>query len=166
MGVRLELLWHRSAAFRLSVPYVPGFLAFREVPALAQLLRHVPEALCPQAVLVDGNGAFHPRGCGAATHLGLTVALPTLGVAKEVLKVGAVTSATARHVAQRLAPNDWRPLCDVAALLRPAVGKPLVVSPGHRMSLETSVRLCLKLCDGKSSPEPVRQALVEWGRAS
>ena len=146
------------------MPYVPGFLAFREVPALAQLLLEVPEHLRPQVVVVDGNGAFHPRGCGAATHLGLSVDLPTFGVAKEVLHVGAVSSESARRLAQGLAPEEWRPLCAVAALLRPRRGRPLVVSPGHRVSLETSVRLCVKLCEGKSGPEPVRQADANGAR--
>eukprot|EP00434_Breviolum_minutum_P015191 symbB.v1.2.013393.t1/scaffold945.1/size149787/5 len=54
---RLQVLWERSAAFRLSVPYVPGFLAFREVPALAQIFSSVPKRLKPQVILVDGMPA-------------------------------------------------------------------------------------------------------------
>ncbi|CAK9040748.1 Endonuclease V [Durusdinium trenchii] len=166
---QLKVLWERSAAFRLSVPYVPGFLAFREVPALAQLMDSVPCALKPQVVLVDGNGAFHPRGCGAATHLGITVDLPTIGVAKDVLKVGEVNSSLARRVSLTLAPGQWASLCEVAALFRPrtdpaGMGKPLVVSPGHRISLETALQLTRAIC-GTSAPEPVRQADLRSRRA-
>jgi len=161
---QLKVLWERSAAFRLSVPYVPGFLAFREVPALAQLMDSVPCALKPQVVLVDGNGAFHPRGCGAATHLGITVDLPTIGVAKDVLKVGEVNSSLARRVSLTLAPGQWASLCEVAALFRPRMGKPLVVSPGHRISLETALQLTRAIC-GTSAPEPVRQADLRSRRA-
>eukprot|EP00913_Durusdinium_trenchii_P005402 g5035.t1 len=137
---QLKVLWERSAAFRLSVPYVPGFLAFREVPALAQLMDSVPCALKPQVVLVDGNGAFHPRGCGAATHLGITVDLPTIGVAKDVLKVGEVNSSLARRVSLTLAPGQWASLC------------------------ETALQLTRAIC-GTSAPEPVRQADLRSRRA-
>eukprot|EP00438_Fugacium_kawagutii_P003737 Skav234641 [mRNA] locus=scaffold1609:280952:290795:+ [translate_table: standard] len=175
---KLEVLWERSAAFRLSVPYVPGFLAFREawlVPALSQLMDSVPCALKPQVVLVDGslsvptwlrpsgsrNGVFHPRGCGAATHLGITVDLPAIGVAKDVLQVGAVNSSLARRIGATLRPGEWAPLCAVAGLLKPSSGgKPLVVSPGHRITLSSAMRLTVALSRPRwgSSPEPIRQA--------
>jgi len=155
----LEVLWERSAAFRLIVPYVPGFLAFREVPALSQLMSFVPSRMKPQVVLVDGNGVFHPRGCGSATHLGITVDLPTIGVAKDVLQVGAVNSSVARGIAAGLQPGEWARLCPVAALLKPkGGGKPLVVSPGHRICLSSAMTLTMALCTSSASPEPIRQA--------
>jgi len=164
---RLQVLWERSAAFRLSVPYVPGFLAFREVPALAQIFSSVPKRLKPQVILVDGNGAFHPRGCGAATHLGITVDLPAIGIAKDVLQVKEVNSAMARKVASTLALGDWAPLCPVAGLFRPkSGGKPLVVSPGHRITLATAMKLTLAISSCTStSPEPIRQADLRSRRA-
>ncbi|CAL1161550.1 unnamed protein product [Cladocopium goreaui] len=162
---KLDVLWERSAAFRLSVPYVPGFLAFREVPALSQLMSSVPKRLKPQVVLVDGNGALHPRGCGAATHLGITVDLPAIGVAKDVLQVGDVNSSSAARIAATLQPGAWLPLCPVAGLFKPkGGGKPLVVSPGHRISLSTAMRLIVAICSS-ASPEPIRQADLRSRRA-
>lgn len=162
---KLEVLWERSAAFRLSVPYVPGFLAFREVPALSQLMSSVPKRLKPQVVLVDGNGALHPRGCGAATHLGITMDLPAIGVAKDVLQVGHVNSSSAARIASGLVPGTWAALCPVAGLFKPkAGGKPLVVSPGHRISLSTAMRLVVAICRAQH-PEPIRQADLRSRRA-
>ena len=158
----LKIIYEHSAAFRLSVPYVPGFLAMREVPALAEMFRQVPKHMLPQVVLVDGNGAFHPRKCGAATHLGISIDLPTIGVAKDVQQVGDVNSSVARRLAKTLQKGEWGPLCSVAALLRNSqIGTRslgcLVVSPGHRVSLQTAISLTSKLCQ-RSVPEPIRQA--------
>ncbi|CAJ1384499.1 unnamed protein product [Effrenium voratum] len=155
----LEVLCERTACFRLAVPYVPGFLAFREVPALTQLLDQLPPKHRPQVVLADGNGAFHPRKCGAATHLGITAKLPTIGVAKEVQQVGEVNTSMAQKLARTLRPGDSALLCPVAALLQVNEGsRPLVVSPGHRISLSSALRLVAALCRSGTSPEPIRQA--------
>merc|ERR1719313_1720645 len=98
----LEVLYEQCATFQLKVPYMPGFLAFREVPAFKAMLEKVPSKWRPQVVLVDGNGVFHPRRCGAATHLGIVTGLPTIGAAKDVLQVGDINVATARALAEKL----------------------------------------------------------------
>lgn len=162
-----EILYERCAIFKLTVPYINGFLAFREVPALSQLLDAVPEHFKPQVVLVDGNGLYHPRRCGAATHLGVATGLPTVGVAKTVMKVGDTGFKEARAVAETLKrASDWAPLLGhentdgeaFAAILRPHdCKKMLVVSPGHRVSLQTAVQVVASLCL-HNIPEPIRQA--------
>jgi deoxyinosine 3'endonuclease (endonuclease V) len=162
----MEVVYERCATFKLKVPYVTGFLAFREVPALKAMLESVPSDCIPQAVLVDGNGIFHPRKCGSATHLGIVTGLPTIGVAKDVLKVGDVNATTARKVSQTLeGASSWAPLVvsegdpePLAVLLRPSHGKKeLVVSTGHKVSLDTAIALVTSLCK-TSIPEPIRQA--------
>lgn len=169
----LEVLYEKCATFKLDVPYICGFLAFREVPALKSMLEAVPDDVKPQVVLVDGNGVFHPRRCGSATHLGIVTGLPTIGVAKDVAKVGDVNSSAARKVAADLnGASEWAPLVGahvealpddaedgpLAVLLRPSHGKKtLVVSTGHRVSLSTAVTLVSTLCL-HSIPEPIRQA--------
>lgn len=72
---------------RMSEPYIPGFLAFREVPHLLACFRELGEEFRPQVVLVDGNGVLHPRGFGLASHLGVLLDLPTIGVGKNLLCV-------------------------------------------------------------------------------
>jgi deoxyinosine 3'endonuclease (endonuclease V) len=163
----MEVVYERCATFRLTVPYMVGFLAFREVPALKAMLEKVPKKLKPQVVLVDGNGVFHPRRCGSATHLGIVTDFPTIGVAKDVLTVDGLGIRAAAKIARKLqAASDWAPLLEdgetnsepLAMLLRPQVGKKtLVVSVGHRVSLNSAVILTASLCKS-TIPEPIRQA--------
>lgn len=81
----LNVVYERYQMVRLTKPYIPGFLAFREVPFLLDLLNELrktrPE-LVPQVVFMDGNGVLHPRGCGVACHFGVVADIPTIGVAK------------------------------------------------------------------------------------
>jgi deoxyinosine 3'endonuclease (endonuclease V) len=163
----MEVVYERCAFFRLTVPYMVGFLAFREVPALKIMLEKIPSEYTPQAVLVDGNGVFHPRRCGSATHLGILTDLPTIGVAKEVLKVKDVGVRVASQIAETLQEaSSWAPLVKdgdttgepLAMLLRPNFGKKtVVVSVGHKVSLNTAVVLTASLCKS-TIPEPIRQA--------
>jgi len=164
---QLDVVYERSVTVQSSVPYVPGFLAFREVPPLAALLKDLPTEMTPQVVFVDGNGAFHPRQCGAATHLGVATGFPTIGVAKKILAVGDVNTTVARKVSRELRSGGaWAPLVAsdttseaVAALLRPTDGRapPLVVSTGHRISLRTAASLTAAVCLHRVA-EPIRQA--------
>jgi deoxyinosine 3'endonuclease (endonuclease V) len=163
----MKVVYECLATFRLAVPYMAGFLAFREVPALKVMLDKVPSKFKPQVVLVDGNGVFHPRRCGSATHLGILTGLPTVGVAKDILQVGDVNAKVARIVADQLdKASDWAPLKGkssdgqepLAVLLRPSDAKRLlVVSAGHKISLNSAAVLTASLCKS-SMPEPIRQA--------
>lgn len=175
----MEVLFERCATLELEVPYVAGYLAFREVPALAAMLGSVQPGIAPQVVFVDGNGAHHPRRCGAATHLGVAMDLPTVGVAKDVLLVGRLGAKRAEEVIRRELDHlgAWAPFAEdgeeaVAALIK--VGelprKPLVVSPGHRVSLRTAVALVLAARAARGGgpvgvPEPIRQADLRSRRA-
>ena len=81
----LKVVYEVYEMVKLTKPYIPGFLAFREVPFLLALLQNLrknrPE-LVPQVIFMDGNGVLHPRGCGVASHFGVVADIPTLGVAK------------------------------------------------------------------------------------
>lgn len=162
----LEVIYEKCVTVDITVPYIPGYLAFREVPAIAALLDAVPEAVRPQIVFADGNGAFHPRRCGLATHLGITIGLPTIGVAKEVMKVDDVGSAVACEVAKTLnRGGDWAPLVGpsgadpLAVLLRPSDTNrnTIVVSTGHLVSLPTAATIAAAMCRS-TVVEPIRQA--------
>ena len=124
-------------------PYVPGLLSFREAPAYLEALAALPEA--PEALLGDGQGVAHPRGLGIASHLGVHLDLPSVGVAK------------------RLLAPDGRPL---GYVYRSRTGvKPLYVSPGHRVGLEEALRFVRRLPTRFRLPEPLRLAHLEAGRA-
>lgn len=163
----LEVIYERCVTVKLCIPYIPGFLAFREAPSCAALLMGLPEDLRPQAILVDGNGAFHPRRCGCATHVGISVGIPTVGIAKKVMHVGDINMKTAWKLSQKLKKaGDAVPLVvkagddePLAMLLRPCTKSPatLVVSVGHLISLSTAVKLTMSVCH-HTVAEPIRMA--------
>lgn len=135
-------------------PYVPGYLGFREVPALVAAWEEL--ARKPGLLLVDGHGRAHPRRCGIATHLGVVLDAPTIGCAKTVL-CGKLETELGPE------PGDTAPLIDrgeqVGVALRTrARCNPIYVSAGHRVSLETAVALVLALCAGRRLPLPIRLA--------
>lgn len=134
-------------------PYVPGYLSFREIPAVLAVLERL--TVRPDVILCDGQGIAHPRRCGLASHLGVVSGLPTIGVAKSRL-VG---------VHDEPGPNrgDRVPLMDkgeiIGAVLRTRTGvKPIYVSIGHRVGLETAIRLVLACTPRFRLPETTRAA--------
>ncbi|XP_054702215.1 endonuclease V isoform X9 [Grus americana] len=165
----LEVLYEDCRMVAVSAPYVPGFLAFREVPFLVEAVQRLQQEepkLKPQVLLVDGNGLLHPRGFGVACHLGVLTDLPCVGVAKNLLQVdGLVRDELHReqvHSLQR--EGDTFPLRGASGGVLGMVlrsynnsSKPLYISVGHRVCLETAVRL-VKSCCRYRIPEPIRQA--------
>ena len=135
------------------MPYIPGLLSFRELPAVLEALAGLPQQ--PVMIFVDGQGIAHPRGLGIAAHLGVTLGLPTIGVAKSIL-VG-------RHDAlgeQRGAKADlvYRGRVIGTVLRSKLKVKPLIVSPGYRVSIATAADLVLGCCTTYRLPEPTRWA--------
>jgi deoxyribonuclease V len=134
--------------------YVPGYLGFREAPALAAAWEALAEK--PGLLLVDGHGRAHPRRCGIATHLGVLLDLPTVGVAKSIL-CGRIEGVLGEAAGSRA------PLIDrgevVAMALRTRVrALPIYVGTGHRVSLETAVAWVLALTEGRRLPLTTRLA--------
>jgi deoxyribonuclease V len=149
----LQLIAHSVARIPTSMPYVPGLLSFRELPALLQALRDLPQI--PDLIYCDGLGIAHPRRLGIASHLGVVTGLPTIGVAKSIL-VGThaeLPQEKGARVPLRHAGEQ------VGWMLRSKDKvKPLIVSPGHRVSMDTAVELVLACCRGYRLPEPTRLA--------
>lgn len=161
----IEQVVHREPT---RMPYVPGLLSFREIPAALGAFEQLSQR--PDLIMVDGQGIAHPRRMGIASHLGLWLDLPTIGVGKSRLcgQFGEVPVEKGR----------WTPLTDrrreedpagveldesgrvtIGAVLRSREGvKPLFVSGGHRVSLATAVEW-VTACLGKTKlPEPTRLA--------
>src|SRR5262249_8864876 len=140
----------------LEFPYVPGFLSFREIPALLAALRKL-ETL-PDLLFCDGQGYAHPRRMGLATHLGILVDRPTIGCAKSIL-IGT-------HEKLPNPAGSWAALVDekgtgetIGTALRTRSGvKPVYVSQGHRVSLESAIRWTLAVTDKVRIPRPTREA--------
>ncbi|XP_062098476.1 uncharacterized protein LOC133804325 isoform X3 [Humulus lupulus] len=90
----LKVVYEDFSVVTLDVPYVPGFLAFREAPVLLDLLekmKYCANPLYPQLLMIDGNGVLHPRGFGLGCHLGVLANIPTIGVGKNLHHVDGLT---------------------------------------------------------------------------
>lgn len=136
-----------------SFPYVPGLLSFREAPAILEALSRL--ATPPDLLLVDGQGIAHPRRMGIATHLGIWLDMPTVGVGKSRLIGSARAPGLARGSAEPLLDGKER----IGTVLRTRTGvKPLYVSPGHRVSHEGAVDWVMRTTTRYRLPEPVRKA--------
>ncbi|XP_016136713.1 endonuclease V isoform X3 [Sinocyclocheilus grahami] len=164
-----KVLYEDCKMVTLNAPYVAGFLGFREAPPLLQALeklKNVQPNLMPQVLFVDGNGLFHYREFGLACHLGVLSDLPCVGVAKNLLHVeGVVRSEEHQSQINTLQKSgDSFPLATASGrvlgkALRSSQSsiKPVYVSVGHRITLETAVRLTHTCCLYRV-PEPIRQA--------
>ena len=134
-------------------PYIPGLLSFREAPAVLaafERLRAVPDL-----ILYDGQGIAHPRRFGIASHVGLLLDAPTIGVAK--------TRLVGEHRQLRERKGAWVPLVDrgetIGAVLRTRAGvTPLYVSIGHRVSLAGAIRWVMACTTRYRLPETTRWA--------
>lgn len=137
----------------VKFPYVPGLLAFRELPAILAALAKLHTA--PDLILCDGQGIAHPRRFGIACHLGVLLDVPAIGAAK--------TRLTGRHAEPPNVKGAWTALLDgaetIGAVVRSRVGvKPIFVSIGHRVSLNTAIELTLACVTRYRLPETTRQA--------
>lgn len=138
------------------MPYVPGLLSFRELPALLDALAQLPRM--PDLVFVDGQGIAHPRRLGIAAHLGVVADLPAIGVGKSILTGthGPLGPQRGDRV-DLIDPIDGNAVIGCVLRSKDRV-RPLIVSPGHRVSLETAPRLVLACTTRYRLPEPTRLA--------
>jgi len=149
----LERIEEAVAEMPVSFPYVPGYLSFREIPVLERAIHKLH--IQPDLILCDGQGYAHPRRLGLASHLGVLLDMPTIGVAKSWL-IGT-------HDAVPRRKGEWVPLRDggetIGAVLctRDRV-KPLYISVGHRVSLRTAIRYVLACTTRYRLPETTRAA--------
>ena len=143
-----------GAVTRGGLPYIPGLLGFREVPALAEAWAKL--AVKPDLLFVDGHGVAHPKGLGIACLLGLVLDVRTIGVAKWVL-VGKV-EGDLPDAPGATAPLMWRGKRIGTALRTRRGANPLYVSPGHRVSPGTALHWVWDTLRGRRLPEPTRLA--------
>lgn len=149
----LEILDRSTAVREIEFPYIPGLLAFREIPSLLEAMDGL--SVRPDLLLVDGHGLAHPRRFGVACHLGVRLDLPSIGCGKSLL-VG-------EHDAPGAARGSRSPLTHkgeiVGSAVRTRAGvRPIYVSIGHRIDLESAVRIVLQCSPKFRIPEPVREA--------
>lgn len=137
-----------------TFPYVPGLLSFRELPVLLEAAAGLRTR--PEVILVDGQGMAHPRRLGLATHLGLGLDLPTIGCGKTRLVGDTRGEPGSRRGCRRLLYDRGE---RVGVLLRTRGNvKPMWISPGHRMDIESAARIALACSDRYRIPTPIRFA--------
>jgi deoxyribonuclease V len=146
----VETQWHHGPT---ELPYIPGFLAFREAPNLLRAYEKLQAV--PDLIMVDGHGISHPRRLGIASHLGVLLEKPTMWVAKKVL-VG-------KNEEPGPAKGAYTPLLHQGKLIGHCLRtkekvKPVFVSPGHLIDLETATELALATALKHKLPEPTRLA--------
>lgn len=152
----MDELARAFAIVPLEFPYVPGLLSFREIPALLAALKKLKTE--PDLLFCDGQGHAHPRRLGLASHLGVLLDKPSIGCAKSIL--------TGTHGVLRKQAGSWTALVDekaggeqIGAVVRTRDGvRPVYVSQGHRVSLETAIQFTLQVADGFRIPRPTRDA--------
>ena len=152
-AMTLQPLDMRIVRIATSLPYIPGLLSFRELPALLEVLAQMPQV--PDLAFVDGHGVAHSRRLGIAAHFGVASRLPTIGVARKVL----LGTAAALHQTR----GAYTPLRDgqqqIGWVLRSKPGcNPLFVSPGHRVAMASAAELVMRFVTTYRLPEPTRLA--------
>lgn len=165
----LQIVYQDFAFVTLRVPYVPGFLAFREAPVLLDILEKMKRsgnAFYPQLLMVDGNGILHPRGFGLACHIGVKANLPTIGIGKNLHHVDGLHQSRVRNLleAKENSSKHFITLTGCSghtwgAAMKSTQGsiKPIYISIGHRISLQTAIAIVQMTCKYRV-PEPIRQA--------
>lgn len=146
----LEILEKRFIEAKVSFPYVPTFLAFREAAPIIEAVKKLKF----DVLMLDGHGIAHPRRIGIASHVGVQLNVPTIGVAKRIL---------CGEVEEKLVTGEPAPLVykseQVGYAYRSKDGtNPIYISPGHKVSLESSLKIVLHCIRKHKLPEPTRLA--------
>ena len=156
-----EVLEKQHCSGKIEVPYMPGFLAFRELPLILKTVRMLRSD--PDLFVFDGNGYLHPRHMGIATHASFSLQKPTVGIAKTYFRVDQKTDYTEPE-------NEAGSYTDIVidgevygrALRTQKDVRPVFVSVGNFISLDTACALAMKLTDRESHiPIPTRLADLE-----
>ena len=168
----LNIVYQDVKMVKLSAPYVPGFLAFRESEFLLDLIsKQQTDSPCltPDVLIVDGNGVLHPRYCGIGCHVGVDTNIPTIGVAKNLHQIQEFGHEFSRDFVKENFPKltkagEFLPLTTSGGRRIGAVVKTrdeckngVFVSVGSGISLDTSISL-VRAVSLHRVPEPTRQA--------
>eukprot|EP01017_Pseudomicrothorax_dubius_P013072 TRINITY_DN15633_c0_g1_i2.p1 TRINITY_DN15633_c0_g1~~TRINITY_DN15633_c0_g1_i2.p1 ORF type:complete len:283 (+),score=62.53 TRINITY_DN15633_c0_g1_i2:65-913(+) len=164
----LDVVYEDYEMVKLTIPYIPGFLAFRELPHVVKLIDKLKKenpSIVPEVFLVDGNGVLHQNGFGFASHLGVVLDTTTIGCSKKIFFVDGIGRDKVKSIAPKLRRGgDWEKLQGDSGRVWGAALKshdestdPMIISVGHKISIETAVEL-VKSCCNFRVPEPIRQA--------
>lgn len=164
-----KVVYESYKVVQLTLPYIPCFLGFREVPYLVELVQEIKEKapqFYPDVILVDGNGILHPLGFGVACHLGVLTDMVTIGVAKNLLFIDGITREKIKEWSNEhlLKGGDSFDLIGDSDIVHGAIlratdeaKQPIYISVGHKICLKTALDI-VRTCCLYRIPEPIRQA--------
>ncbi len=149
----LNIVWTNTIKVKLEEEYISSFLSFRELDAMINVIKTIPNEYYPDIILVDGCGYMHPRNFGLACHLGVKLGIPCIGVSKKLLYL----EESNRNLifmgpVAKLYDNN-----EVVGYAYLSARNPIYISIGHMISLENSYNIIKKYCIYRI-PEPIRQA--------
>ncbi|XKM14493.1 deoxyribonuclease V [Orbaceae bacterium ac157xtp] len=151
----LEVVEYQIARIKTEFPYIPGYLSFREYPALLQAFKQLNHK--PELLIVDGHGVSHPRGIGIASHLGVLLDIPTIGVAKK--RLYGQYKAVLNEVFAYEKLYDKANINQIGWVVRSKLRcNELFVSAGNQISQKTALSFILTCFKGYRLPEPTRIA--------
>ncbi|CAF4784350.1 unnamed protein product [Rotaria sp. Silwood1] len=165
----LNIVAKISINCNLKIPYIPSYLAFREAPVFMKLLGIQNDQcphLTPQVILMDGNGVWHPRRAGIASHFGVLSGIPCFGVSKNVLHVDGITREKIKDLLSEKAPekdqyieviSDSGNLLGLAYNVTGSVNSAVYISVGHKITLTTALDIFKSVTKYRNC-EPIRQA--------
>jgi len=154
----LSIVETEIAQGKITMPYIPGLLSFRESPLILAACEQLSNI--PDLVLIDGQGIAHPRRLGLASHVGLFLGLPTIGCAKSIL--------CGQHQPPAEETGSYAELLDNGEIIGAALRtksrvKPIYVSVGHKIDLVSALQWVINCCRGYRLPEPTRLAHLAAG---
>jgi len=169
LDAQSNIVYNTTKMVQMDSPYIPGFLAFREAKFLVQLVREQIEnepSLKPDILMIDGNGILHPNQAGIASHLGVELKIPTIGVAKNLHLIEALGKIDRKEIVEHLRTKGSRfdlrsessnEILGCALKTCDAGQNPVFISVGTGISLDSAVKVVLHYSKHRI-PEPTRQA--------
>jgi len=151
----MKLIGRSLVKMEVHFPYVPGYLSFREVPPLLLAWNQIP--VKPDVVVLDGHGVAHPRRMGVAAHFGCVVHHPTIGCAKKKLYGEYKEPLPYRDAVSPLTDPGTKEILGYVLRTREKV-KPVFISPGNMMNMDSSIQIIKQCMRRHRLPEPTRMA--------
>ena len=161
----LSVVYEDYSNETLTIPYLSGFLGFREVPHYKKIimkLKNLKPELYPDVILVDGFGTLHHRGFGSASHLGIECDVSTIGSAKTLLSLDGLNEKEIKGLFKnKTVESEYELVGQSGTIYGKAVSSngsnPIYISVGHKINLDTAVNI-VKRCSIYRIPEPIRLA--------
>lgn len=149
----LKLITAKALKFKANFPYVPGYLSFREIPALIPIFEELKENV--DVILCDGHGIAHPRRFGIACHIGVILDKPSIGCAKSRMIGSYTETSSEKGKYSNFSDGDEK----IGIVLRTRKNfKPLFISPGHKLNFNDCRTIFLNCLSRYRIPEPLRFA--------